>query len=84
MWRSSKELRRDNMSEEHKENVHQADSQQENRETLLWRSCKWGFQPIPIVGGMEEFVAPSSSGLVRMPLAEIVAIYRQLAEFLSL
>lgn len=47
------------------------------------RSASWGFQPAPVIGGMQEFVAPSSSGLVRMPIADIIAIYRQLTEFLS-
>ncbi|WP_438431834.1 mismatch-specific DNA-glycosylase [Gorillibacterium sp. sgz500922] len=47
------------------------------------RSADWGFQPEPVVDGMEEFVAPSSSGLVRMPLPEIVAIYRRLADYLA-
>ncbi|MBY9077477.1 mismatch-specific DNA-glycosylase [Paenibacillus sp. HN-1] len=48
----------------------------------------WGFQdgvpPVvdgvpPVVDGVREFVAPSSSGLVRMPMEEIVGIYRRLA-----
>ena len=42
----------------------------------------WGFQPEPVVKEVLEFVAPSSSGLVRMPMEEIVGIYRQLADFL--
>ncbi|WP_379144046.1 mismatch-specific DNA-glycosylase [Paenibacillus sp. sgz500992] len=43
----------------------------------------WGFQEHiePVVDGVREFVAPSSSGLVRMPLPEIVAIYRRLYDF---
>jgi TDG/mug DNA glycosylase family protein len=42
----------------------------------------WGFQENePVVDGVREFVAPSSSGLVRMPLQEIVDIYRQLYVF---
>ncbi|SEU00950.1 mismatch-specific DNA-glycosylase [Paenibacillus sp. NFR01] len=41
----------------------------------------WGFQEgVPVVDGVREFVAPSSSGLVRMPLEEIVGIYRELSE----
>ncbi|MBM7691233.1 TDG/mug DNA glycosylase family protein [Peribacillus deserti] len=35
----------------------------------------WGFQDQSIVPGVTDFVAPSSSGLVRMKLDEIVAIY---------
>lgn len=40
----------------------------------------WGVQPAPVVSGVCEFVAPSSSGLVRMKLEEIVGIYRELAK----
>lgn len=45
--------------------------------------AKWGFQEDtePVVDGVREFVAPSSSGLVRMPMTEIVGIYRELYEF---
>jgi len=43
----------------------------------------WGFQPDPVIPEIHEFVAPSSSGLVRMPMEEIVGIYRQLAEFIE-
>lgn len=43
----------------------------------------WGFQPDPVIPEIHEFVAPSSSGLVRMPMEEIVGIYRQLAEYLQ-
>ncbi|MBY3622759.1 mismatch-specific DNA-glycosylase [Acinetobacter sp. CUI P1] len=45
--------------------------------------ANWGFQGNvpPLVDGVREFVAPSSSGLVRMPMEEIVGIYRRLAEF---
>ncbi|WP_410513663.1 mismatch-specific DNA-glycosylase [Paenibacillus sp. BR2-3] len=44
--------------------------------------AEWGFQDRtePIVDGVREFVAPSSSGLVRMPLSGIVDIYRRLHE----
>ncbi|AIQ56419.1 mismatch-specific DNA-glycosylase [Paenibacillus borealis] len=43
----------------------------------------WGFQEgvTPVVDGVREFVAPSSSGLVRMPMPEIVDIYRRLHDF---
>jgi TDG/mug DNA glycosylase family protein len=43
----------------------------------------WGFQPDPLIPEIHEFVAPSSSGLVRMPMEEIVGIYRRLAEFIE-
>ncbi|MCL6601727.1 MAG: mismatch-specific DNA-glycosylase [Paenibacillus sp.] len=44
----------------------------------------WGFQyhSEPVVDGVLEFVAPSSSGLVRMPISDIIGIYRRLHEFL--
>ncbi|EKN65293.1 mismatch-specific thymine-DNA glycosylate (mug) family protein [Neobacillus bataviensis LMG 21833] len=38
----------------------------------------WGKQDGSVVPGVIDFVAPSSSGLVRMKLDEIVAIYKQL------
>ncbi|WP_454192328.1 mismatch-specific DNA-glycosylase [Paenibacillus sp. Marseille-Q7038] len=41
----------------------------------------WGFQPEPFLSGMHEFVAPSSSGLVRMPMKQIVHIYSQLSDY---
>ncbi|MCM3785161.1 mismatch-specific DNA-glycosylase [Neobacillus mesonae] len=41
----------------------------------------WGFQSQPFLKGMHEFVAPSSSGLVRMPMTEIIDIYKQLSEY---
>ncbi|MEF2967650.1 mismatch-specific DNA-glycosylase [Paenibacillus sp. M1] len=44
---------------------------------------EWGFQENSVVDGVLDFVAPSSSGLVRMKMEEIVGIYRQLALFLS-
>lgn len=43
----------------------------------------WGFQDDPVVPEIHEFVAPSSSGLVRMSMDEIVAIYAQLSEFVA-
>lgn len=39
----------------------------------------WEFQTTQQVPGVRDFVAPSSSGLVRMKLSEQVAIYKQLA-----
>ncbi len=42
------------------------------------KDISWGAQCEPFVPGVTEFVAPSSSGLVRMRLDDIVAIYRLL------
>lgn len=42
------------------------------------RDIPWGKQEQSIVPGVIDFVAPSSSGLVRMPLQEIIEIYRQI------
>jgi TDG/mug DNA glycosylase family protein len=43
------------------------------------RSASWGFQADNnIIPGIKDFVAPNSSGLVRMKLNELVAIYRLL------
>jgi len=46
------------------------------------RQADWGFQTRETVPGVVDFVAPSSSGLVRMSMAEIVAIYGLLSMFL--
>jgi TDG/mug DNA glycosylase family protein len=43
----------------------------------------WGKQNESVVPGVIDFVAPSSSGLVRMKMDEIVSIYKQLFEFVS-
>ncbi|RCX20598.1 G/U mismatch-specific uracil-DNA glycosylase [Fontibacillus phaseoli] len=43
----------------------------------------WGFQNESVVDGVFDFVAPSSSGLVRMKMEEIVGIYRRLRNFIS-
>lgn len=40
----------------------------------------WGQQSESVAPGTIDFVAPSSSGLVRMRLEEIVKIYKQLAQ----
>lgn len=34
----------------------------------------------PIIEGIREFVAPSSSSLVRMPVDDIIDIYRHLSD----
>lgn len=46
------------------------------------KAAPWGVQEEAVVAGTIDFVAPSSSGLVRMKLEEMVAIYRELAELL--
>ncbi|TLS35444.1 G/U mismatch-specific DNA glycosylase [Pseudalkalibacillus caeni] len=46
------------------------------------KKVEWGIQPDSRVPGVIEFVAPSSSGLVRIKLEKIVSIYRQLTEFI--
>ncbi|GGE39597.1 mismatch-specific DNA-glycosylase [Pullulanibacillus camelliae] len=42
------------------------------------KSAPWGKQSYSQVEGMIDFVVPSSSGLVRMKIDEIVSIYSQL------
>jgi TDG/mug DNA glycosylase family protein len=44
------------------------------------RGMVWGEQPEPVVPGVVEYVCPSSSGLVRMKLEDMVEIYKGLAE----
>ncbi|MEY2194783.1 mismatch-specific DNA-glycosylase [Neobacillus sp. BF23-41] len=44
---------------------------------------QWGKQPNGFVPGVVDFVAPSSSGLVRMKMEEIVDIYKGLVPFLT-
>lgn len=46
------------------------------------RTVPWGEQAEPVIPGIAEFVAPSSSGLVRMQQDEIVKIYCGLQKFL--
>jgi len=38
----------------------------------------WGIQEHPVLPNVIEFVAPSSSGLVRMKMDEIISIYKNL------
>lgn len=47
------------------------------------KQVDWGLQTSQEVPGVIDFVAPSSSGLVRLSMEEIVAIYRQLSEYLG-
>lgn len=44
------------------------------------KKVNWGLQEVPVIAGVSEFVAPSSSGLVRMKFHDVVAIYKQLAK----
>lgn len=44
------------------------------------RNIPWGVQDESVVDGVIDFVAPSSSGLVRMKLDEIVEIYKELTD----
>lgn len=44
------------------------------------KEIPWGFQPVSVVKGVQDFVAPSSSGLVRMKIDDVIAIYRELAD----
>lgn len=47
------------------------------------KKIPWGFQETSVVEGTIDFVAPSSSGLVRMKVDEIVEIYHLLTEHLK-
>lgn len=46
------------------------------------KTVPWGAQAEAVVPGTIDFVAPSSSGLVRMRLEEMVEIYKQLTAIL--
>jgi len=46
------------------------------------REAKWGLQPESVVKGTLEFVAPSSSGLVRMKIEDMVGIFKQLQKYI--
>ena len=46
------------------------------------KNVPWGMQDEEIVPGVRDFVAPSSSGLVRMKLDDVVAIYAMLKKHL--
>lgn len=45
------------------------------------RSIHWGTQEEPVIPGVVEYVAPSSSGLVRIKQQDIVEIYKGLHSF---
>ncbi|WP_409254158.1 G/U mismatch-specific DNA glycosylase [Bacillus sp. SCS-153A] len=44
------------------------------------KKIPWGKQEESVVDGVIDFVAPSSSGLVRMKIDEIVSIYKELSQ----
>jgi TDG/mug DNA glycosylase family protein len=46
------------------------------------KDIPWGRQPQATVEGVVDFVAPSSSGLVRMPYPEILQIYQELKKLI--
>ncbi|OIK09804.1 mismatch-specific DNA-glycosylase [Bacillus sp. MUM 116] len=47
------------------------------------KKAPWGIQSESVLSETLDFVAPSSSGLVRMKMEEIVAIYRQLTQLID-
>jgi double-stranded uracil-DNA glycosylase len=48
------------------------------------KSIPWGKQEVSMLPSTIDFVAPSSSGLVRMPLDEMVSIYKDLKGLVDL
>ncbi|MBP1993456.1 mismatch-specific DNA-glycosylase [Paenibacillus eucommiae] len=48
------------------------------------KDIPWGVQEEPVVPGIVEFVCPSSSGLVRMKIEEIVELFRGLGVYTRL
>ncbi|MDN3428427.1 G/U mismatch-specific DNA glycosylase [Planococcus notacanthi] len=46
------------------------------------KTVSWGAQKEPVIPGIVEYVAPSSSGLVRMKLDDIVEIYSGLNRYI--
>jgi TDG/mug DNA glycosylase family protein len=48
------------------------------------RGMSWGAQPEPMVPGVVEYVCPSSSGLVRMRLEEMVQIFSGIKDYLDM
>lgn len=47
------------------------------------KSLPWGKQKESVIPGIVDFVAPSSSGLVRMKMNEVVAIYEKIPPLLG-
>jgi TDG/mug DNA glycosylase family protein len=50
------------------------------QELTKTKKITWGVQPTSVVEGVIDFVAPSSSGLVRMKISDIIDIYKKLVE----
>ncbi|MDD9266257.1 mismatch-specific DNA-glycosylase [Paenibacillus sp. GCM10023248] len=48
------------------------------------KGMPWGKQSDPVVPGVIEYVCPSSSGLVRMKLDEMVAIFRGITTLIGM
>lgn len=46
------------------------------------KSALWGIQEKNVIDGVIDFVAPSSSGLVRMKVCDIVSIYKEVNELI--
>jgi TDG/mug DNA glycosylase family protein len=44
------------------------------------KKMDWGLQPSSVVEGVKDYVCPSSSGLVRMPIQEVTEIFKGLNE----
>ncbi|MGJ7921598.1 G/U mismatch-specific DNA glycosylase [Neobacillus sp. LXY-4] len=47
------------------------------------KDVPWGVQPESVVEGTLDFVAPSSSGLVRMKIEDIIRIYAELPNLIK-
>jgi double-stranded uracil-DNA glycosylase len=47
------------------------------------KKVSWGIQSEGVVAGAIDFVAPSSSGLVRMKLDDMIAIYKDLQKLIA-
>lgn len=47
------------------------------------RKAVWGLQDEPVVAGVIDFVAPSTSGRVRLPVEAIITIFQQLKYYLE-
>ncbi|MDQ0896731.1 TDG/mug DNA glycosylase family protein [Paenibacillus sp. V4I7] len=47
------------------------------------RGMSWGSQQDPVVEGVIDYVCPSSSGLVRMKLEDMVAIYSGIKKYIE-
>ncbi|WP_132744955.1 G/U mismatch-specific DNA glycosylase [Scopulibacillus darangshiensis] len=47
------------------------------------QQVSWGIQPEAVVKGTIDFVAPSSSGLVRIKMEDIIVIYKELKKIIT-